>query len=232
VKQRDSSVSVIIPMFNEERTVGDVITRTKNTLEKLKLPYEVIVVDDGSVDRSLEISQAKEANVLRETHEGKGHAIRSGFKWAKGNIIVTLDSDGSHKPEEIPLILQCIMEDKVDFAIGSRFLNAEANKAKIPRLNRLGNRIFNSLIGLLTGVKISDSQSGFRAIRSAIIKKMELNSKGYEVESEMLIKALKMGARVAEVPITFEQRTVGKSRLDPIKDGIRILNSIITSYLF
>jgi glycosyltransferase involved in cell wall biosynthesis len=232
VKQRDSSVSVIIPVFNEERTVGDVITRTKNTLEKLKLPYEVIVVDDGSVDRSLEISQAKEANVLRETHQGKGHAIRSGFKWAKGNIIVTLDSDGSHKPEEIPLILQCVMEDKVDFAIGSRFFNTEANKAKIPRLNRLGNRIFNSLIGLLTGVKISDSQSGFRAIRSAIIKKMELNSRGYEVESEMLIKALKMGVRVAEVPITFEQRTVGKSRLDPIKDGIRILNSIITSYLF
>lgn len=232
MKQRDSSVSVIIPVFNEERTVGDVITRTKNTLEKLKLPYEVIVVDDGSVDRSLEISQAKEANVLRETHQGKGHAIRSGFKWAKGNIIVTLDSDGSHKPEEIPLILQCVMEDKVDFAIGSRFFNTEANKAKIPRLNRLGNRIFNSLIGLLTGVKISDSQSGFRAIRSAIIKKMELNSRGYEVESEMLIKALKMGVRVAEVPITFEQRTVGKSRLDPIKDGIRILNSIITSYLF
>ena len=232
MKKRDSSVSVIIPVFNEERTVGDIITRTKNTLEKLKLPYEVIVVDDGSVDRSLEISQAKEANVLGNTHQGKGHAIRSGFKWAKGNIIVTLDSDGSHKPEEIPLILQCVMEDKVDFAIGSRFFNTEANKAKIPRLNRLGNRIFNSLIGLLTGAKISDSQSGFRAIRSAIIKKMELNSRGYEVESEMLIKALKMGVRVAEVPITFEQRTVGKSRLDPIKDGIRILNSIITSYLF
>ena len=124
------------------------------------------------------------------------------------------------------------MEDKVDFAIGSRFFNAEANKTKIPSLNRLGNRIFNSLIGLLTGVKISDSQSGFRAIRSAIIKKMELNSRGYEVESEMLIKALKMGVRVAEVPITFEQRTVGKSRLDPIKDGIRTLNFMITSYLF
>jgi glycosyltransferase involved in cell wall biosynthesis len=201
-------------------------------LEKLKLPYEVIVVDDGSVDRSLEISQAREAKVLRETHQGKGHAIRSGFKLAKGNIIVTLDSDGSHTPEEIPLILQCVMEGKVDFAIGSRFFNAEANKTKIPSLNRLGNRIFNSLIGLLTGMKISDSQSGFRAIRSVIIEKMELNSKGYEVESEMLIKALKMGARITEVPISFEQRTVGKSRLDPIKDGIRILNSIITSYLF
>jgi glycosyltransferase involved in cell wall biosynthesis len=232
VKLGDSSVSVIIPVFNEESTVGDVITRTKNTLEKLKLPYEVIVVDDGSVDRSLEISKAKEVNVLRETHQGKGHAIRSGIRWAKGNIIVTLDSDGSHKPEEIPLILQCVMEDKVDFAIGSRFFNAEANKAKIPRLNRLGNRIFNSLIGLLTGVKISDSQSGFRSIRSSVIKKMKLDSQGYEVESEMLVKALKMGVRVTEVPISFEQRTVGRSKLDPLKDGIRILYSIITSYLF
>ena len=232
MKQRDPSVSVIIPVFNEERTIGDVITRTKNTLEKLKLQYEVIVVDDGSLDRSLEISQTKEAKVLRETHQGKGHAIRSGFKLAKGNIIVTLDSDGSHMPEEIPLILQCIMEGKADFAIGSRFFNAEGNKTKIPSLNRLGNRIFNSLIGLFTGVKISDSQSGFRAIRSSVIKKMKLNSQGYEVESEMLVKALKMGARVTEIPISFEQRTVGKSKLDPLKDGAIILHSIITSYLF
>jgi hypothetical protein len=99
-------------------------------------------------------------------------------------------------------------------------------------VNKIGNRIFSNLIGFITGVKISDSQSGFRAIRSSIINKMELKSKGYEVESEMLIKALKMGARVAEIPISFEQRTVGKSRLDPIKDGMRIINSIIMSYLF
>ena len=232
MNREDYSVSVIIPVFNEELTIGDVITRTRNTLEKIKIPYEVLVIDDGSVDRSLEISKSKEANVLRGTHQGKGHAIRSGFKRAKGNILVTLDADGSHKPEEIPLVLQCIIENKADFVIGSRFFNAEVNKAKIPRVNRLGNRVFNSLIGLLTGMKISDSQSGFRAIKSAVIEEMTLNSRGYELESEMLVKALKMGVRVVEVPISFEQRTVGKSRLDPIKDGIRILNSIITSYLF
>jgi len=232
VNRNNFFVSVVIPVFNEERTIGDIITRTRNTLEKFKIPYEVLVIDDGSVDRSPDISKAKEANVYRVTHQGKGYAIRSGFKRGKGNIIVTLDSDGSHKPEEIPLMLQCIMENKADFTIGSRFFEAEANKVKIPEVNRIGNRIFNCLIGLLTGVKISDSQSGFRAIRSDVIKDMKLNSRGYELESEMLVKALKMRVRVAEVPISFKQRTVGKSRLDPIKDGIRILNSIITSYLF
>lgn len=232
VNREEFLVSVVIPVFNEELTIGDIITKTKLTLGELRLPYEVLVVDDGSVDRSAEISETRNANVLREAHQGKGHAIRLGFKRAKGSVIVTLDSDGSHQPEEIPLVLRSIMENKADLVIGSRFFNREENRAKVPSVNRIGNRIFNNLIQLLTGVKISDSQSGFRAIRSSVIKKMELNSRGYEIESEMLVKALKMDVRVAEIPISFEQRTVGKSRLDPIKDGIRILNSIITSYLF
>ena len=230
--REEFSVSVVIPVFNEELTIGDIVARTRSTLEQFKLPYEVLVIDDGSVDRSAEISQASEAVVLREAHQGKGHALRLGFERAKGDVIVTLDSDGSHQPEEIPLILRSMMENKVDFVIGSRFFDTDVNNAKIPDLNRIGNRMFSDLIRLFTGVKISDSQSGFRAIRSSVIKKMRLNSRGYEVESEMLVKALKMGVRVAEIPISFEQRTVGKSRLDPLKDGTKILYSIITSYLF
>jgi len=232
VDREEFSVSVVIPVFNEELTIGDIVTRTRNTMDQLKLSYEVLVIDDGSVDRSAEISQASEAHVLREAHQGKGRALRSGFKRAKGDVIVTLDSDGSHQPEEIPLILRCIMENKVDFVIGSRFFNTDTNNAKIPNVNRIGNRMFSDLIRLLTGVKISDSQSGLRAIKSSILKKMKLNSRGYEVESEMLVKALKVGVRVAEIPISFEQRTVGKSKLDPLKDGTKILYSIITSYLF
>ena len=230
-EQKEFFVSVVIPVFNEEVTIGNVVTQTKKTLEQLGVSYEILVVDDGSVDKSADIAQELKAHVLRDHHQGKGFALRSGFRQAKGKLVVTLDADGSHQPEEIPLVLRYIRENKADFVVGSRFLNSEANKTKIPKVNRTGNKMFNDLIGYLTGVKVSDSQSGFRAIRSSLIKRMKLSSHGYEVESEMLVKALRMGARVAETPISFDQRTVGNSKLDPIRDGTRILYAIIASYL-
>ena len=230
-ERKEFFVSVVIPVFNEEVTVGNVVTRTKKTLEQLGVSYEILVVDDGSDDRSADIAQELKAHVLRDPHQGKGFALRSGFRQAKGELVVTLDADGSHQPEEIPLVLRYIRENKADFVVGSRFMNSGANKTKIPKVNRTGNRMFNGLIWYLTGAKISDSQSGFRAIRSSLVKRMKLGSHGYEVESEMLVKALRMDARVAETPISFDQRTVGKSKLDPIRDGTRILYAIIASYL-
>lgn len=231
-EQKKIFVSVIIPVFNEEVTVGDIVTRTLKTLQQMDVIHEVLVVDDGSDDMSAAIAKEKKAIVLREIHKGKGFALRSGFRNAKGTVVVTIDADGSHQPEEIPLILQSLIENRSDFVVGSRFANSETNKTKIPKINMIGNRLFNNLAGHLTGIKISDSQSGFRAIRAPLIKKMKLASYGYEIESEMLVKALRMGARVSEIPISFDQRTVGNSKLDPIRDGLRILYAIIASYLF
>ena len=230
-KREEIFISVVIPVFNEEQTIGDIVTRTKRTLEQLGISYEILVVDDGSVDRSADIAQAREAHVLRKAHWGKGYALRSGFRQARGELIVTIDSDGSHKPEEIPLVLRELRDGKADLMIGTRFCNSDVNKTKIPKVNRLGNRLFNTLILFLTGKNFSDSQSGFRAFRSSLIKKMKLSSRGYEVESEMLVKAFKMGARVGEIPISFYQRTMGNSQLDPIRDGTRILYAIVQAYL-
>lgn len=224
-------ISVVIPVFNEEHTIGNIITRTKDTMNKLNMPYEMLVIDDGSIDKSLEISKNEGAETFREPHRGKGHAIRAGLQRAKGNIIVTLDSDGSHRPEEIPIVLKSVIDGSADLSIGSRFSNSDLNLKRIPRVNRLGNRAFNRLIGFLTGVGVSDSQSGFRAVKSSVVAKLNLDSRGYEVESEMLIKAWKKGAKIAEIPISFDQRTVGKSKLDPLRDGVQIFYSIVKSYL-
>ena len=226
----DVLISVVIPVFNEELTVGNVIDRLTAVMQKLGLDFEIIVVDDCSVDRSLEFSvrQGVQVYSLRE-HMGKGLALRAGFAKAKGDIISTIDSDGSHRPEELASLLNPILRDKADLVIGSRYLSDKPAVAK--KLNAVGVRLFNFLIKVLTRVEVSDSQSGYRVMQASILRNMRLESKGYEIESEMLVKAVQRGFRVREVPISFEQRTYGVSRLDPVADGFKILFSIMLAYM-
>lgn len=223
-------LSVIIPVFNEELTISNIITRTKSVMEKEKYTYEIIVVDDFSSDRSLSFSLEKGVRVLSlKSHVGKGCALRAGFAKSKGKIVVTIDSDGSHQPEEIPLLLAPIIADQSDLVIGSRYLNSKSIIVK--KFNVLGVKLFNLLIHFLVKARVSDSQSGYRIMKSEILKKMNFQSSGYEIESEMLVKTVRMGYRINELPISFEQRTYGKSSLDPIVDGFKILLSIIIAYI-
>jgi glycosyltransferase involved in cell wall biosynthesis len=159
---------------------------------------------------------------------GKGYALRAGFAKAKGDIITTIDSDGSHRPEELSSLLNPILQDKADLVIGSRYLSHKPATAK--KLNIIGVRLFNFLIKVLTRADVSDSQSGYRVMQASILRNMRLESNGYEIESEMLVKTVQQGFRVREVPISFEQRTYGVSRLDPMADGFKILFSIMLAY--
>lgn len=223
-------LSVIIPMFNEEPTIGDIIDRTKATLQQVGLDYEIIVVDDCSWDRSVEISRRRGAKVYSlKAHMGKGYALRAGFAKAKGEIIATIDSDGSHRPEELPLLLTPVLQNQADMVIGSRFSGPKPTSGK--KFNLAGVRIFNFIIKTFTGAEVSDSQSGYRVMKTAVLKDLSFKSGEYEIESEMLVKIAKQGFRVTEVPISFDQRTYGRSRLDPIVDGFKIFLSIFTSYL-
>jgi glycosyltransferase involved in cell wall biosynthesis len=222
--------SVIIPVFNEALTVVDVINRVKTVLQKIGVRNEIIVIDDCSTDRSAEISRNAEVKVysLKE-HMGKGIALRAGFVKARGDVLVTVDSDGSHRPEELLQLLTPILMGRADLVIGSRFLNEMGLSSK--RFNAVGVRLFNFLIKILTKVSVSDSQSGYRVMKSMVLANLNLKSREYEIESEMLVKIAHKGFRVMEVPICFEQRTYGTSRLDPLVDGFKILLSILTSYL-
>jgi glycosyltransferase involved in cell wall biosynthesis len=223
-------LSVIVPVYNEEPTVGDVINRLKTVLEQTGCRYEILVVDDCSRDKSRQIAKIAGAKVYcLQQHVGKGYALRAGFLKAKGDLIATIDSDGSHLPEEFPLLLSAIKEDQADLVIGSRFLNNGEGTTR--KINKVGNRLFNNLIKTLTSIPISDSQSGYRIMTKQVLRSMTLWSGEYQIESEMLVKAARKRFRITEVPITYEQRTYGRSGLDPFLDGIKILVSIIWAYV-
>ena len=223
-------LSIIIPVYNEELTIGNIIDRTEKVMRQTGLRFEVIVVNDRSYDKSLEAAKARDAKIFSlKQHLGKGYALRAGFAHAKGDIIVTIDSDGSHKPEELPEVLAPILKDRADLVIGSRYMDHK--KVDSRKLNAFGVKLFNRFIELLTGVAITDSQSGFRAMKREVLKNKELKSGEYEIESEMLVKTAKQNFRVTEVPISFEQRTYGTSGVDPMFDGFKILVSIILAYL-
>ncbi len=180
-------LSIIIPVYNEELTIGDIIDRTVKVMQHTDLKFEVIVVDDRSYDRSLEVAKERNARIFTlKQHLGKGYALRAGFAQAKGDIIVTIDSDGSHKPEELPEVMAPVLEDKADLVIGSRYMNHKKVAAR--KLNAFGVKLFNSFIELLTGVAITDSQSGYRAMKREVLKNQKPKSGGYEIESEMLVK--------------------------------------------
>lgn len=219
-------LSIVIPVYNEESTIGNIIDRSKTALQQIGIPFEIIVVDDRSHDKSVEVAKKHNSKIYTLVeHLGKGYVLRAGFSKAKGDIIITIDSDGSHRPEELQEVLMPVFENKADLVIGSRYLNHKRVAAR--KLNAFGVRIFNYLIKLLTGVAVTDSQSGYRAIKRDILNKQKLYAREYEIESEMLVKTVKAGFRVVEVPISFEQRTYGRSGVDPVWDGSKILYSIM-----
>jgi len=223
-------LSIIIPVYNEELTVGNIIDRVKTVMQQTGLKHEIIVVDDCSYDKSLEVTKKRSAKIYTlKQHLGKGYALRAGFSKAKGDIVVTIDSDGSHKPEELLEVLAPVLEDKADLVIGSRYLNQKNVATR--KLNAFGVKLFNYFIQLLTGVAVTDSQSGYRAMKREVLKNQNLKSGEYEIESEMLVKTAKKNFRITEVPISFEQRTYGRSGVDPIVDGFKILLSIILAYM-
>ncbi|MGA3059310.1 MAG: glycosyltransferase family 2 protein [Candidatus Bathyarchaeia archaeon] len=223
-------LSIIIPVYNEELTIGNIIDRVKIAMQQAGLKNEIIVVDDCSYDKSIEVAKKHSAKIyMLKKHLGKGYALRAGFAKAKGDIIITIDSDGSHRPEELSEVLAPVQQDQADLVIGSRYLNNKPVAAR--RLNALGVRIFNIFIQMLTGVAITDSQSGYRAMKREVLKSQKPKSGGYEIESEMLVKTAKKSFRITEVPISFEQRTYGRSGVDPMIDGIKILISIVSAYM-
>ncbi|MBN1244244.1 glycosyltransferase family 2 protein [Candidatus Bathyarchaeota archaeon] len=222
---RRSAVTIVIPAYNEEKTIGNVISETTSIMNGLDVPYEIIVVDDGSTDKTGQIASTYKAIVISNKKNcGKGYALRKALQHASGDIIVTIDSDGEHKPKEIPDLIEPLFNG-TDIVAGSRFLGNQRRATK--NLNVIGNFLFNAAIMTLTGKVVTDSQTGFRAVKRHVLETLNLESDGYEIEAEITVKGLRNGFVFKEKPITVERRQYSISKLKLLSDGTRILKTIL-----
>jgi glycosyltransferase involved in cell wall biosynthesis len=213
-------VAVVIPAHNEERFIGSVV------LKLLRHPVAVIVVDDGSSDETAAIAEAAGASVVRHPHNlGKGQALNSGILAARRlapDVLVMIDGDGQHLPEQLPALVGPILAGKADIVVGSRYL-LPTSRVSAPR--RLGHWFFNRLTGLASQVHITDSQSGFRAFSPRAYTADLFTSPGFTVESEMQFLAHEHGLRIIEVPITI--RYPDKPKRPALRQGLSVLNGIL-----
>lgn len=210
----------VIPAYNEERFIGSVVLKARKYVET------VIVVDDGSTDDTGEIARAAGAVVLRhERNLGKGAALNTGFEKARelgAEAIVTVDGDGQHLIEEMPLLLAPVLRGEADIVVGSRYLE---RRPSMPLHRIWGHRVFTFLTNLLSGVRVTDSQSGFRAFSPRAVKALPFSSRGFSVESEMQFLAREYDLRMVEVPITPCYKDRPKRPV--IAHGLIVLNGVL-----
>lgn len=214
-------VLVVVPAYNEELTIGSVVALAKKY-------GDVLVVDDGSMDRTSEIAREAGAVVIRhERNMGKGGALKTAFEYAieKGyDVVVTIDADGQHNPDEIPLLLDPIIKGEADLVIGSRYLSG--SKKEIPLYRRFGLWVLNKSTKVAASVDV-DSQSGFRAMNRKALERLDLNSDGYSIETDMVVKASERGIRLMEVPIGVRYDVPRKHKKNPLTHGLGVLASIV-----
>lgn len=193
----------------------------------------VIVVDDGSQDKTAELAKLAGAKVLAHPQNmGKGAALKTGFQVAKdADIIVTMDSDGQHKVEEIPKILEPILKGEADVVNGSRYLDGNVD-TETPAYRRVGQNVLDTATNISGKIKVTDSQSGFRAFAGHTIPVFRFHSHDYTIESEMLIEAAKAGLRIKEVEISATYGEETHHKKNPISHGVSVLVRILQDMEF
>ncbi len=229
-------IKVLIPAYNEARSIGKVLTRVQDVMQQMDVVYEIIVIDDGSRDCTAQI--VKDLNVVcnpNKANRGKGFSIVKGFHLVKDNeFVIMMDSDGEHYPEDIPLLLKPALLNEADMVIGSRFIDVNGkrgggsylnNHKKYSQIRKLGNWIFSTTMLLLTRKRVNDTQSGFRVFRPGVTKQLSIQSLGFTIETEITAQILVRGGRVKEVAIHNGYPLRG-SYMSTIKDGIKIILTV------
>ncbi len=233
--QQLKKITVLIPCYNEEGGIGDVIKSFP--LERIRAhgyKLDILVIDNNSTDRTAEIAESFGARVIHEPNKGKGNAIRLGFYNIPddADYVVMLDGDNTYRPEEILRLVELLNSDFCDVVIGSR-MSGRVIKGSMTIFNRFGNWNFSNLVRNLYRVNVTDVLTGYFAWKREAIVRLRpyLKSAGFAIEMEMITKMARLGEEIYSVPISYYSR-IGESNLRPIRDGFRILAMLFRNFFW
>jgi len=218
-------IAVLIPCYNEELTVGEVVGEFRAQLPEA----DIYVFDNNSTDRTVERAREAGALVHFEWRQGKGYVVQSMFRQVDADIYIMVDGDGTYPPAEVHALVAPVLSDEADMVVGSRLHDESSSQFKF--LNRAGNKLFLSVLNSVFKVKITDMLSGYRVFNRRFVKGVPLFGGGFETETELTIKALERGYRVVEVPVDLTTRPEGSfSKIRIVHDGLRIMHTILTLF--
>lgn len=228
----EPKIAVIIPCLNEEKTIERVISGINNYL-----PGALIYVfDNNSSDNTAEVASKAGAIVVKVLQRGKGQVVKAMFKKVEADIYVMIDGDNTYPTSRIADMVSPIINDEADMVVGSRIrsenINAKNfNEKGFKPLNLLGNLVYRKLINWIFGANLYDILSGYRAFNNRIVKTTPLMLKGFEVETELTIKAIERGYRIKEIPVELSERPAGShSKIKILKDGLKIFRTILSLF--
>ena len=227
------TLSVVIPALDEERGIDEILQRVlaqRDQLARAGVPgLEVVVVDDGSKDRTAErvLTYPQVTLIRHPTNLGYGAALKTGFRVASGDLLAFLDADGTYPPESFATLCRAQREHDADLVIGSRMLGRDS---KMPLVRRVGNTLFAGLLSMVGSRHVSDSASGMRVFRREVLPSLYPLPDGLDFTPAMSTRAVYEGLTMVEAPIPYRER-VGASKLNPFKDGLRFLRSILWTAL-
>jgi glycosyltransferase involved in cell wall biosynthesis len=224
LKTEKPTISVIIPAFKEGKTIREVIKEIK---ESTPFQTQIIVVDGGSNDGTEEITEEENVEMIAEPRRGYGRAIRTGLDHGNGDIIVIIDADSTYEARDINRLVSPLLKDEVDICLASR-IGGTILPGAMQGANYVGNRVFTLLFNQLYRQKVSDTQTGFRAMTKKALKSLDLDENGMGVSTAMLTQAAKKGLKISEVPTTYRPRNNhSKSKLNRVAAGYDILRILL-----